>query len=259
MNINKNVLEEIYQKNKLYLPILSKYNKTLSIGSTCFIKKFMLSIGINQETEFFDYIGVPVWSITDLIHNDFKNLFNYHDYKNIKILSDKDDSYNITHIPYFLVFKHDFSQTHKQFTFPIKLPEFNRFNDKYLRRSIRFQNLLHTSSSILFIRYEQYKNYIIHDQYKDKYEKCELSQLRDFSLMLKEKYPHLHFNILFFYSNIENSFYDNDYNILILKNTQGLSIGGTPDGISKTFTYDNCHEKLHEICVENMDLLNKYL
>lgn len=246
MNINNNVLEEIYQKNKLYLPILSKYNKTISIGSTCFVKKFMLSIGINQETEFFDYIGTPVWSITDLINNDFKNLFNYNDYKNIKILCDKDDSYNITHIPYFLVFKHDFSQTHKQLTFPIKIPEFNGFKDKYSRRIIRFKNLLHNSSSILFIRYEQYKNYIIHDIYKDKYKKSELTQLREFSSMLKKKYINLQFNILFFYSNVDESFYDNDYNILILKN-------------NKKLTYDDCHEKLHEIYIENNDLLNKYL
>lgn len=245
MNKN-NILQEITQKANFYHPILSKYNKTLSLGSTCFTKKFMLSIGINQETEFFDYIGTPVWSITDLVNNDFKNIFDYNDYKNIKILSDKNDSYNITHIPYFLVFKHDFSQTHKQFTPAIKLPEFYAFKDKYLRRVNRFKYLLNTQSSILFIRYEQYKNYIIHDRYKDKYSKCELTQLRDFSSMLQQKYPNLTFHILFFYSDIENSFYDNDYNILILKN-------------NKILTYDNCHEKLHQICVENIDLLNKYL
>lgn len=246
MNQN-NILEIISQKANFYNPILSKYNKILSIGSTCFIKKFMLSIGINQETEFFDYIGAPVWSVSDLIKNNkLNNIFNYNDYRNLKILSDKDDSYNITHIPYFLVFKHDFSQTHKQLTFPIKLNEFNGFKDKYTRRASRFTNILNNSSPILFIRYEQYKNYIIHDRYKDKYEKCELTQLRDFSSMLKLKYPYLQFHILFFYSNVDTSFYDNDYNILILKN-------------NKILTYDNCHEKLHEICIENKDLLYKYL
>ncbi len=246
MNQN-NILQIIAQKNNFYHPILSKYNKTLSIGSTCFIKKFMLSIGINQETEYFDYIGTPVWAMTDLIQNNkLDKIFNYNDYKNIKILNDKEDSYNITHIPYFLIFKHDFTQTHKKITQPLSFLQFNDFKAKYTRRATRFNNYLNNSSSILFIRYEQYKNYIIHDMYKDKYEKDELTQLREFSIMLKEKYPNLTFNIIFFYSNIENSFYDNIHNILILKN-------------NKILTYENCHEKLHEICVENIELLNKYL
>jgi hypothetical protein len=246
MNQN-NILQIIAQKNNFYHPLLSKYNKTLSIGSTCFIKKFMLSIGINQETEYFDYIGTPVWAMTDLIQNNkLDKIFNYNDYKNIKILCDKEDSYNITHIPHFLIFKHDFAQTHKQLTKPLSFLQFNDFKTKYTRRALRFYDLLNNNSSILFIRYEQYKNYIIHDMYKDKYEKDELTQLREFSIMLKEKYPNLTFNIIFFYSNIENSFYDNNYNILVLKN-------------NKSLTYDNCHEKLHEICTENSDLLNNFL
>lgn len=252
--MNQNNL--LYKKYLFYHPLLSKYDKILSIGSNCYTKKFMLSIGINQETDFFDYIGTPVWSITDLINNGFQNMFHYNDYKNLKILN---DSYNITHIPYFLFFKHDFTQTHKKITQPLSFVQFNQFKDKYTRRASRFHQYLNNSSSILFIRYETNKNYIIHDMYKDKYTKDELNQLRDFSIMLKEKYPNLTFNILFFYSNVDESFYDNDYNILILKNTQGLSIDGTPDGISKILTYENCHEKIHEICLENKDLLFKYL
>lgn len=246
MNKN-NTLEIIKQKYLFYHHILSKYNKTLSLGSTCFTKKFMLSIGINQETEFFDYIGTPVWAITDLLKtNQLDKIFNYNDYKNIKILENKDDSYNITHIPYFLIFKHDFIQTHQKLTYPITNLQFNAFKDKYYRRALRFYHLLNNSSSILFIRYEQYKNYIIHDRYKDKYINNELTQLREFSLMFKEKYPHIRFNILFFYSDVESSFYDDIHNILILKN-------------NKILTYDNCHEKLHEICIKNIDLIKQYL
>ncbi len=246
MNHN-NILEEIAQKAHFYNPILCNYDKTLSIGSTCFIKKFMLSIGINQETEFFDYIGAPVWSITDLINNNkLNNIFNYNDYRNLKILCDKDDSYNITHIPNFLIFKHDFAQSHQKLTKPISFVQFNEFKEKYTRRASRFTNILNNSSSILFIRYEEYSNYIIHDMYKNKYEKCEYTQLCEFSNMLKEKYPNLQFNIIFFYTYVEESFYDDDHNILILKN-------------DKIINYDNCHEKLHEICIENNDLLSEYI
>ncbi len=246
MNQN-NILQIIQQKASFYNPLLSKYDKILSIGSTCFVKKFMLSIGINQETEYFDYIGAPLWAITDLIENNkLDKIFNYNDYKNIKILNDKEDSYNITYIPHFLIFKHDFAQTHKQLTKPLSFVQFNDFKAKYTRRALRFNTYLNNSSSILFIRYEQYKNYIIHDIYKDKYENDELTQLCDFSIMLKEKYPNLNFNIIFFYSDVESSFYDSDYNILVLKN-------------NKNMNYDNCHEKLHEICNENSDLLNTYL
>ncbi len=246
MNKN-NALQIIQEKALFYHPLLSKYTKTLSLGSTCFTKKFMLSIGINQETEYFDYIGTPVWAITDLIKNNkLDKIFHYNDYKNIKILNDKEDSYNITYIPQFLIFKHDFAQTHKQLTQPLSFIQFNDFKAKYTRRALRFNHSLHHSDSILFIRYEQYKNYIIHDIYKDKYEKNELTQLYEFSFMLKEKYSSLKFNILFFYSNVEESYYDNIHNILILKN-------------NKILTYDDCHEKLHEICVENIDLLNQYL
>jgi len=245
--IKNNALEIIKEKALFYHHILSKYTKTLSLGSTCFTKKFMLSIGINQETDYFDYIGTPIWAMTDLIKNNkLDKIFHYHDYKNIKILNDKEDSYNITYIPHFLIFKHDFAQSHKQFTQPLSFVQFNDFKAKYTRRALRFYHSLHHCNSILFIRYEQYKNYIIHDMYKDKYEKNELTQLCEFSFMLKEKYPNLKFNILFFYSNVENSYYDNIHNILILKNT-------------KILTYENCHEKIHEICTENIELLQQYL
>ena len=58
-----NALEIIKEKAFFYNPLISKYDKILSIGSTCFVKKFMLSIGINQETEYFDYINTPNMSI----------------------------------------------------------------------------------------------------------------------------------------------------------------------------------------------------
>ncbi len=245
---NNPFLQKIYlERIKIYTPlILSKY-RVLSLGCSCYTKIFMTSIGVNQETQFFDYIGSPMSTINNLINNDFKNLFEYEDYKNMEVLSNVDDGYNITHKKHYLVIRHDFRQTHKKITPNVTFPEFRAFKDKYTRRIQRWKELLQYEKSILFIRYEQYTNFVKHDIFKDKFEKDELSYLQEFSSLIKTKYPNLKFNILFFYSNIENSYYDNIHNIFVLKNNQ------------TNYDFTNCHNKLHQICLENIDLLKKYI
>ncbi len=245
---NNPFLQKIYlERIKIYTPlILSKY-KVLSLGCSCYIKIFMSSIGVNQETHFFDYIGTPMCTVNNLINDDFKNLFEYKDYKNMEVLSNVDDGYNITHKKHYLVIRHDFRQTHKKLTPNITFPEFRSFKDSYTRRIQRWKELLQNDKPILFMRYEQYPNFIKHDIFKDKFEKDELTYLQEFSNLIKTKYPHLKFNIIFFYSNIENSYYDDIHNIFVLKNNQ------------TNYDFKNCHFKLHQICLENIDLLQKNL
>lgn len=139
-------------KMEILKNILLKNNQNtlLSLGPNCFIKKFFDSMNISQETHFFDYIGSTLWSICDLIENDFADLFHYKEYKNIKVLQ---NAYIFSNTRYYLNFKHDFPQKHEGGEIQINTPFFLQFVQKYKRRILRFQNLLKSGKPILFFEW----------------------------------------------------------------------------------------------------------
>ena len=47
------------------------FDKVISIGSNCYPKCFIQASLYGGETEFFDYIGTSMWSINELLVNDF--------------------------------------------------------------------------------------------------------------------------------------------------------------------------------------------
>ena len=87
------------------IPLSEKYDKIISLGCNCFIKFFLKHIEYEQETHFFDYIGCPMWSVHELIKNNFSDVFNIEEYKNEYTLIGLPKI--VTNSRYNLKFKHD--------------------------------------------------------------------------------------------------------------------------------------------------------
>lgn len=174
-----------------------KYDKIISLGSNCYIKLFLNHIQYEQETHFFDYIGSSMWSVCELIKNNFSDVFNTEDYKN---------EYTIIGLPkmvtnsrYNLKFRHDLS-TDKF------VSQFTEFKEKYIRRIKRFQDLLMSSENILFMRFEETKeNRIVNEKYNEQNKISELEYIKLFSKFLRSNYPELKFKIIF----ISKTWFDN--------------------------------------------------
>ena len=201
------------------------YSNIISLGSNCFFKMYISYLKINQETNYFDYIGSSMWAIVDLFkNNELDKVFNKkEDFENMSIMSKGDDKFIITNRKYYLRFKHNFKQDYKNFTnTSLKGDElFNNVKESYKRRSERlinqFSNFDSNSKPILFLRYEEDNDYrIIHDDYKDKNIKSELDYLIDFSNLLKKKYENLKFHILFFTTNQKENVFLKDENIILI-------------------------------------------
>lgn len=169
----------------------SFFEKHISLGYNCFIKKYFNSNKhLEDETQFFDYTGACMWTITELIQNKFENLFDKEKYKKLHI-NKVGDQFIITQIQYYLIFKHDFTQDYlPNKKFQVSDDVFFNFKEKYTRRIARFYKTLETTSSILFYRFgENLSNRIIHKQYQYKLLIPEYTQLITFVKLIRELYP----------------------------------------------------------------------
>ena len=200
----------------------------LSLGGNCFIKKYLNYIGVNQETNFFDYIGSSMWSINELFENDFSNLFNLDEYENFEI---KKNVKLVTNKRYYLIFKHDFSKKYS-----IK-SLFLKFTEKYTRRINRLKDLLLNEKKIIFIRLEESLiDRIIYKEYEDKFKKSEFDYLKDFINIIKNKYPNLDFEIIYI-SSQENDIKENNIKIINLNN--------------EILDWNNCAIKINNLFLSN--------
>lgn len=180
------------------IPLSEKYDKIISLGCNCFIKFFLKHIEYEQETHFFDYIGCPMWSVHELIKNNFSDVFNIEEYKNEYTLIGLPKI--VTNSRYNLKFKHDLSTTKK-----IE-DQFSEFKEKYSRRIKKFQDLLMSSDNILFMRFEETKeNRIINQKYNEQNKISELDYIKLLSNFLRSSYPELKFKIIF----ISKTWFDN--------------------------------------------------
>jgi hypothetical protein len=187
-----------------------KYDKIISLGCNCFIKFYLKHIEYEQETYFFDYIGCPMWSVYELIKNDFSNLFNLNEYKNEYTIMGLPQI--VTNSRYNLKFKHDLSVVKSKFD-----NEFSDFKEKYTRRIKRFRDLLMSSENVLFIRFEETKeNRIIKQAYKEQNKISELEYIKLFSKFLRSHFPELKFEIVFI-SKSWNDSVDEENNITTIR------------------------------------------
>ena len=205
--------------------------KIISLGYNCRIKMFTIDLKISQETNFFDYIGTPMWAINKLFEDDFSNVLNFNDYDLLTINS---DLFVLTNKTYYIRVLHEFNNK----SFPINnrlgpnlliskeqlkkntmreiYKTFNKFKDSYERRIIRLKSLLTNEKKVLFIRYEeQKKNRIIYNQYKKYYEKSELEYIKDYYHIIRNQYPNLDFQIIYLSISHPTS-YLKEFNLIIL-------------------------------------------
>lgn len=194
--------------------------KIISLGYDCTIKMTWCK---NQETHFFDYIGSSMWSINELLQNNFEDALNLDFFKNLKIT---DSFYCMTNKKYYLRFLHDFKFTTqighvKKMT--IKIPDEIKklFIEKYTRRINRFYDLLNGNEQVLFIRKEEDLNRIKYPEYNEYIKYSEIYYIKECIKLLKKDYPNLNFKMIFLSFSQENRV---EENLLILKtNLQNLS------------------------------------
>jgi hypothetical protein len=231
--------------------IIIHFDKTVSLGYNCFIKKFLDS-KISQETNFFDWIGTSMWSINLLIEDDFKDIFQLRDLIYIQTVTSGNIQHAVTHKKYYLRFPHDLQKDDVEnigayFRRPMwqtrtRLQNILKIKDSYVRRATRFNQFLKTQQKILFIRFEEkLQDRIIHKTYEKYFLHTELEHVIFFSKLIKRKYQQLQFEIIFISGTNENN-YDSDNNILILKDTIGI-------------TWDKCADELRVLFDDNMDFI----
>ena len=197
---------------------LKSFDKIISLGSNCYVKMFLESQFKKEETQFFDYIGSSMWSINELLKNDFKGLYDYKNFEKKHILN-KGDKYIFTNNLYYLRFKHDFKQNFNSNINDIKEDvKFLEFINKYKRRQNRFIQLLNNKETILFIRYEEDNKYRV--KYYEK--KDELEFIYEFMKILKTINQDKKF--FFILLSHDKNFEDKDNNLLVIKINNTINI-----------------------------------
>lgn len=190
---------------------LKSFDKIISMGSNCYVKMFLDSHMSKKETQFFDYIGSSMWSINELLRNDFQGLYDYKNFEKKHILN-KGDKYIFTNNLYYIRFKHDFKQNFNSNINDIKEDlKFSEFINKYKRRQNRFIELLNSKETILFIRYEEDNK----DRVKYYEEKDELEFIYEFMKIVKTK--NLNKKFFFILLSHNKSLEDKDNNLLVIK------------------------------------------
>jgi len=142
---------------------IEKFDNVSSLGYNCYTKLYFNSRKMDQETQFFDYIGTSVWSIIDLLNNDFEGMFDKSNYKIMNVMKTGDDNqFLVVNEKYFVRCKHEFKKTlDRKFgpeilnEYEINKDELDDFIEKMKRRKERFMNMLANNNSLLFIRYEE--------------------------------------------------------------------------------------------------------
>jgi len=225
------------------MSFFKKYDKVISLGCNCYIKVFMASNGVEEETNLFDYIGTSMWGICDLFYDD--NSDSLCDIKQFQKMHIFKNSYILTNKKYYIRFQHE-NYIHQISTNSINTTSFKTLESTLRRRWNRLKNILQNKKSILFIRLEQdNKNRIEYNEYKEKQNKNEIEYVIEFSKNIKRQYPSLKFNILFI-SKSNNNYYDEANNIVIVNNIYDI-------------TSDNCKDKLNEIIKTNDEFISTSL
>jgi hypothetical protein len=143
--------------------LIEKFDSVSSLGYNCYTKLYFNSKKMDQETQFFDYIGTSVWSIIDLLNNDFEGMFDKSNYTIMNVMKTGDDNqFLVVNEKYFIRSKHEFKKTlDRKFDpetlneYKINSEELDDFIEKMKRRKERFMNMLANNNSLLFIRYEE--------------------------------------------------------------------------------------------------------
>ena len=167
---------------------IKSFDNISSLGHNCYPKLYFNFKKINQETQFFDYIGTSVWSIIELLENDFEGMFDKDNYKIMNIMKDGDNKYLVVNEKYFIRCKHEFKKT--LLNQNLDNEELNIFIDKMKRRKEKFMNMLSNNKSLIFIRYEEdHTNRRVLKDYERKLETPYIDNLKILSNMFRKINP----------------------------------------------------------------------
>ena len=167
---------------------INSFDNISSLGHNCYPKLYFNFKKINQETQFFDYIGTSIWSIIELLENDFEGMFDKDNYKIMNIMKDGDNKYLVVNEKYFIRCKHEFKKT--LFNQNLDKDELNIFIDKMKRRKEKFMNMLSNNKSLIFIRYEEdHTNRHVLKEYERKLETPYIDNLKILSNMFRKINP----------------------------------------------------------------------
>ena len=181
---------------------LKKY-KAISLGYNCFCKMYINKYVKSSAYHIFDFTGTSMWSIVELLKNNFDGLLLEDNIKKIKISANRGPIY--TNIKYYVRFMHDDFSAGK-----IK----NAINTN-MRRINRFNEIINNDDFVIFIRLcESQHERIVYEQYSDKNKKSEYEYVIEFSNWLKNN-KKIKFRIIFISENPTK--YDNENNLIYIK------------------------------------------
>jgi hypothetical protein len=213
--------EKMFSQIKVIKPLLEKH-KIISLGFNCFIKIFLNKMKIEQETQFFDWIGSSTWSIRLLLENHFDDLLQKENLQYLQTIQ-KENEYVWTDQLYYLRFKHDFQQTHFKKTRQITNQEWKDVKEKYERRRERFFQTLQeyekNKKILLFIRLqEDFDQRIYPEIHKNIEKEDEIKDLLWISNWIQNQYPNLLFKIILISQNKNQHSYihESDSHLAIL-------------------------------------------
>lgn len=212
--------------------LLKKYHM-ISIGATCSCKRYIAENIKKDMYQIFDYVGTSMWSIVELLKNDFDGLLSKEHIKMMQIKSVKESMY--TNEKYYVRFLHDLmGERH-----------IDKAIEKNTRRINRFRELINGKESIIFFRIEEIQEgRKLYDMY-EKYTKYpELYYVIEMSRWLKQNKT-LKFRIIHFGTN--QTKYDEDNNIIFI-NTDINNHG-----------WDNCVKSMDAVMNDNRDVIEEGL
>ena len=183
----------------------------VSLGWNCHVALFLQDLGDMEKTRYerhvFDWFGCHMWSICELLENDFAYLTNR------TMIVPRDRLENkifiiLSHTKYDIRFLHEFKNDYQ-----ITDEQWSEFESKYARRIQRFKSLCASKRPLLFFRLEedQYNRIQYPEFKKEQNEKYYVERFADY---MKEK--GVPFQIIYFTTSFQRG-YDKERNILYVQ------------------------------------------
>jgi len=199
----------------------------ISLGWHCHVALFIQDLGdidkIRHERNVFDWFGIPMWSLCELMDRGFADLTTRSLLEERKRFTTKEDKI-LSHLTYDIRFLHEFKPG------PVSTEDWRAFEEKYKRRVERFQKILHfskeTGKKLLFFRVQQeLHKKIIYPEFTKQKEHDELFYVKRFAEQVK--IIGATFQILFFTESFPTG-YDKEHGLISIqfkKATPDVSIG----------------------------------
>ena len=130
------------------LNLLFKDHKILSLGWNCSMKLFKNTI-VDEETHYFDWLGIDPYAIYNLLKNDFKSVFKNKNYK--YYYNDDGSIMKINNNPVIYDILYNIRYVHQG---DFLKYGWNNFEEQYLRRILRLKNTFKCNNKKIFMYME---------------------------------------------------------------------------------------------------------